>query len=416
MARRSALHRARRWSGAFAGVVVAHLMFGEPLLVASAKVRAGSAQILSEFVATFGLVAVIWGCSRQAHPAVALRRGRVHHGGLLVYRFHFVREPCGDAGTGSNRHVRRHPASRCPAVHRRAVSRRLRRDCSVPLAAVLPPGSGDSGSAQRREGAVVSQPHGVPVVESAIPLSQPALELVKRGVATLWSRISSADPRAEERPLLLSYDVHPTPQGPVLIEVNTNAGGIAAAMWAARHVNVCCAEWEHATLEKRLLALFQRDLLGDDSLRRQELSRSLTTIWLLSRCFPKCTHLPTCCVDGLRRFLFSMQRNWNTATVVCVGARWPLTASTGAARIFCSTTHGTQPYVARYGRLDDPRALTPGILGDRRQASIPRMVQRAGTGTRPFDWAELSDRGDPAADGRAARRRPGAASDSLGLR
>lgn len=110
----------------------------------------------------------------------------------------------------------------------------------------------------------MSQLHGVPVLESAIPLSQGALDLVKRGVATLWSRISAADPRAEERPLLLSYDVHPTRQGPVLIEVNTNAGGIAAAMWAARHVNVCCAEWEHATLEKRLVALFQRDLLGND--------------------------------------------------------------------------------------------------------------------------------------------------------
>ena len=122
-----------------------------------------------------------------------------------------------------------------------------------------------SGPAQRSEGAVVSQPHGVPVLESAIPLSQGALDLVKRGVAMLWSRIRTADPRAEDRPLLLSYDVHPTPHGPVLIEVNTNAGGIAAAMWAARHVNVCCAEWEHATLEKRLLALFQRDLLGDDS-------------------------------------------------------------------------------------------------------------------------------------------------------
>ena len=61
----------------------------------------------------------------------------------------------------------------------------------------------------------MSQPHGVPVLESAIPLSQGALNLVKRGVATLWTRISAADPRAEERPLLLSYDVHPTPDGPV---------------------------------------------------------------------------------------------------------------------------------------------------------------------------------------------------------
>ena len=39
---------------------------------ASTNVRAGSAQVFSEFVAAFGLVAVIWGCSRQRTPAVAL--------------------------------------------------------------------------------------------------------------------------------------------------------------------------------------------------------------------------------------------------------------------------------------------------------------------------------------------------------
>ena len=58
--------------GAFVGVVAAHLMFGEPLLAASTKARAGSAQVFSEFVATFGLVSVIWGCSRQRSSAVAL--------------------------------------------------------------------------------------------------------------------------------------------------------------------------------------------------------------------------------------------------------------------------------------------------------------------------------------------------------
>lgn len=51
--------------GAFAGVAVAHLMFGEPLFFASAHARAGSAQIFSEFVATFGLMTAIWGCSRS---------------------------------------------------------------------------------------------------------------------------------------------------------------------------------------------------------------------------------------------------------------------------------------------------------------------------------------------------------------
>jgi glycerol uptake facilitator-like aquaporin len=51
-------------AGAFAGVAVAHLMFGEPLFFASRHARAGAAQIFSEFVATFGLLAVIWGCTR----------------------------------------------------------------------------------------------------------------------------------------------------------------------------------------------------------------------------------------------------------------------------------------------------------------------------------------------------------------
>ena len=51
--------------GAFAGVAAAHLMFGVPVLSASTHVRTGAAQWWSEFVATFGLVAVIIGCSRS---------------------------------------------------------------------------------------------------------------------------------------------------------------------------------------------------------------------------------------------------------------------------------------------------------------------------------------------------------------
>ena len=56
--------------GAFAGVAAAHLMFGEPVFFASLKVRTGSAQWWSEFVATFGLLMVIWGCVRQQLAAV----------------------------------------------------------------------------------------------------------------------------------------------------------------------------------------------------------------------------------------------------------------------------------------------------------------------------------------------------------
>lgn len=56
--------------GAFAGVAAAHQMFELPLFFASRHVRAGPAQMFSEFVATFGLLAVIWGCARTRAAAV----------------------------------------------------------------------------------------------------------------------------------------------------------------------------------------------------------------------------------------------------------------------------------------------------------------------------------------------------------
>ena len=45
--------------GAFTGVALANLMFDLPVFFASTKIRAGSPQFLSEFIATFGLIAVI---------------------------------------------------------------------------------------------------------------------------------------------------------------------------------------------------------------------------------------------------------------------------------------------------------------------------------------------------------------------
>lgn len=55
--------------GAFAGVAAAHGMFELPLFAASTHVRSGPAQWWSEFVATFGLIGVIIGCSRS-RPAI----------------------------------------------------------------------------------------------------------------------------------------------------------------------------------------------------------------------------------------------------------------------------------------------------------------------------------------------------------
>ena len=57
-------------AGAFAGVAAAHIMFSEPVFFVSHHVRAGSAQIFSEFIATFGLLSVIWGCARLRSATV----------------------------------------------------------------------------------------------------------------------------------------------------------------------------------------------------------------------------------------------------------------------------------------------------------------------------------------------------------
>jgi glycerol uptake facilitator-like aquaporin len=62
-------------SGAFAGVAAAHLIFGEPLFFASRHARAGGAQLFSEFVATFGLLSIIWGCARLRSSAVPFAVG-----------------------------------------------------------------------------------------------------------------------------------------------------------------------------------------------------------------------------------------------------------------------------------------------------------------------------------------------------
>jgi glycerol uptake facilitator-like aquaporin len=56
--------------GAFAGAAAAHVMFGLPLFFASRHERSSGAQLFSEFVATFGLLAVIRGCARRRSAAV----------------------------------------------------------------------------------------------------------------------------------------------------------------------------------------------------------------------------------------------------------------------------------------------------------------------------------------------------------
>lgn len=62
-------------SGGICGTFAAHAMFGLALISLSRHIRSGPAQFLSEAIATFGLLCVIWGCARSRSSVVAFAVG-----------------------------------------------------------------------------------------------------------------------------------------------------------------------------------------------------------------------------------------------------------------------------------------------------------------------------------------------------
>jgi glycerol uptake facilitator-like aquaporin len=62
-------YAAAQITGAFAGVAIAHAMFGEPFFSLSRRARPGTALCFSEGVATFGLLVVVSGTRRRATAA-----------------------------------------------------------------------------------------------------------------------------------------------------------------------------------------------------------------------------------------------------------------------------------------------------------------------------------------------------------
>ena len=73
--REAAAYIAVQVPAAIAGVIAANLLFGEPAIAWSQHARAGAAQVASEFVATFGLLSVIWGTLRSRPAAVPFAVG-----------------------------------------------------------------------------------------------------------------------------------------------------------------------------------------------------------------------------------------------------------------------------------------------------------------------------------------------------
>ncbi len=66
----ASLYAIAQTAGAVLGVGIADYMFEQPLYAWSQHVRAGASQAFSEGIATFGLLSVIWGCSRRRSAAV----------------------------------------------------------------------------------------------------------------------------------------------------------------------------------------------------------------------------------------------------------------------------------------------------------------------------------------------------------
>jgi glycerol uptake facilitator-like aquaporin len=64
-----------QFCGAFGGVALANAMFGEPLFAFSRRARTGLPEMLGEFVATFGLLAVIFIPVRRSAATVAVAVG-----------------------------------------------------------------------------------------------------------------------------------------------------------------------------------------------------------------------------------------------------------------------------------------------------------------------------------------------------
>lgn len=64
------MYIAAQIAGAFTGVALAHVMFGHALFTASSHARSTTGEIISDAVATFGLLAIIWGVARRRSTAV----------------------------------------------------------------------------------------------------------------------------------------------------------------------------------------------------------------------------------------------------------------------------------------------------------------------------------------------------------
>jgi glycerol uptake facilitator-like aquaporin len=125
---------AAQCAGGILGAVVAHLMFGLRWYSLSSHSRQGWALVFSEFVATFGLLSVIWGCSRLRSGAVPFVGRKLHHRRVLVHCIDFLCESSRHHRAVIVGYLRGHSSIRCSLVHRRATRGRSLCHAAGPLA------------------------------------------------------------------------------------------------------------------------------------------------------------------------------------------------------------------------------------------------------------------------------------------
>jgi glycerol uptake facilitator-like aquaporin len=134
---RAAAYVVVQFIGAILGVVVAHLMFDEPIVMASTHVRSGASQVFSEFVATFGLLAVIWGVSRRRAAVVPFAVAAYITAAYWFTASTSFANPAVTGRAGLDRHVRRHTCRRRSGLHRGADRWGCRGDALVSVACTV---------------------------------------------------------------------------------------------------------------------------------------------------------------------------------------------------------------------------------------------------------------------------------------
>ena len=119
------------------GVWAAHLMFAESVFQVSQHVRAGGAQVFSEFVATFGLLAVIWGCGRLRTEAVPFAVGLYITGAYWFTASTSFANPAVTLARAFTNTFAGIASRRCPGLYGCPARGRVRRDSPFPMAGAV---------------------------------------------------------------------------------------------------------------------------------------------------------------------------------------------------------------------------------------------------------------------------------------